>query len=988
MINRLLNSLRSSWFGVGPILAGTLFAAALVKAVWPDLLRRAQVYHDLVVGDITMVNANKSIDYVALAILIGVSLLASLCICLIFRRLAGDNSESETGKAISQLLLISLIPAAWRIGVACAIDSDTLPPFILLALFPLAVVGFALAALRFRKMLSRDEIFTCGGAVLMTPVLATYSAFGIVVATCRLFPSMVPSMAVRTAKFANTGMVVGVALVFLVLLVAPTVEAARRWLLRSLLASQVLTPLLFFTCIPPPIIDHQNRFGNQRLTALVVVLAVGAISGMVAILRRLRLTRSTPGLSEILAPVSVAALAVFVFCPLIGLPHANDDFFHWGEHVLPWQQAFSFGKLPYVDFAPIHGLMDYTLGACTHWFFTGAAADYEAGTSLMIALAAAVTALTMSSAVGSVAALLILLAPVPVYDRVYLLAPGLLVLASPWMLRRPVRSLVTWLCVGLICTFYNASLGPALVMATMPLAAYLGYKAFKTDRRGLKTLLISLLAIGIVAFLISPVRHIGIGFAHFLLDNSWTNVTANGIAYSQSDRAREWTTGFSSTQLFFELYRMGWILVAIASAVFFWRELIGQRRAQVLVLSGCTALLLIFSASFALNRLDVGSFGRPGAASQEAIYFLLPPLLVLATPVTRRAGTILAISPLLGFLCIRPPTPLDIHALDARATAVRKVPADVVVVDGKDYGMPHLGRVVKPNPDFLSEIANQRDFMLTLLHPGETYFDFSSTIGFFYYLNFPCPVAYDPYVAGNRRLQAVLLHQLRKHPVHVVMVARPSNLHPLRCYRVFRQLVLNFVAVRHGTFVFLVDPRRLPQEGPIGSEAQLQILDSVFRLPDLSMIAVSWGRSWPSLRDELDVVANVDATSCTESHDVRLNSHGKFVAAGPAPSLTYALPAEVADGAASDYLHVALECVARKDVPAQMNICWQQADGQFTSPVLFNAASEANDLIIPLGASPRWILGKGLKSIRLGFVPGTVDAIKLKRLQFLRLKGE
>jgi len=39
-----------------------------------------------------------------------------------------------------------------------------------------------------------------------------------------------------------------------------------------------------------------------------------------------------------------------------GTRAVRDDF-HLGEQILPWQQWRDFHRLPYVDFAPVHGLM-------------------------------------------------------------------------------------------------------------------------------------------------------------------------------------------------------------------------------------------------------------------------------------------------------------------------------------------------------------------------------------------------------------------------------------------------------------------------------------------------------------------------------------------------------------------------------------------------------------------------------------------------------
>ena len=68
----------------------------------------------------------------------------------------------------------------------------------------------------------------------------------------------------------------------------------------------------------------------------------------------------------------------------------SPDYFHNGEITMPAQQLLSYGKIPYVDIVPIHGLCDYYYGLISRLVFDGSYlslnAAYVVGRVLMAAL--------------------------------------------------------------------------------------------------------------------------------------------------------------------------------------------------------------------------------------------------------------------------------------------------------------------------------------------------------------------------------------------------------------------------------------------------------------------------------------------------------------------------------------------------------------------------------------------------------------------------
>ncbi len=556
---------------------------------------------------------------------------------------------------------------------------------------------------------------------------------------------------------------------------------------------------------------------------------------------------------------------------------------------------------------------------------------------------------------------------------------------------------------------YNAALGPAFVLGTAPVAAWVAYRAVKAGRwPAVAGIAAAVLAVVGVGYAVVPVRRTAVGFLDFVLQNQWTNSVGNGITWASGWGFRETTGGMGSSQFLWELSRFGWVAVAVAGGAVAWRELSrppGQRRVPLVVVGFGTVTVLLLSIPWVMGRIDAGASSRPGAMSQTALSYLVPPLVLLGAGRRRVGGGMLAVAVALGLSYPLGMTRLDPDGLEAKAEAVRVVPADAVVVDGGPLHLPRLGRIVRPENGFVEKLVRFRDVLATVLRPGETYLDFTNGQARYYYLDMPCPVRYVVYVACNAKLEAGMLAQLAADPVHAVLV-RPFEPYDdvpdsLRVYDLYRTYVLKFVPVQRQEFMLLVDPARVPDAGPIGSEEQLKLLDVAFRRGDLARIPVAWGQSWPTLRPRFEPVAAVPVDRPTETNQVVADA-GSYRPAGANPFVRWAVPDAVTDGAAADYLRVRFDDVptdlrataaAERNEPGapgtaaepRLALRWVNADGSYSDPVTFFA--RPGDLLVPLGSYPRWLLGRHPAAVRLDVVnPAAVKRFRFTELQFLRLK--
>ena len=154
------------------------------------------------------------------------------------------------------------------------------------------------------------------------------------------------------------------------------------------------------------------------------------------------------------------------------------DFFHNGEMALPMQQLVSYGRLPYFDADPIHGLCDFFYSVINHLFFDGTYFSQNAaaavGEILMAMFLAMVIGLCVSDTFWAVISVYLFM-PFLVQEagvRYLLFFAAFFVLFSP-KVRKDSRLFLWWwvlLCMAGIA--WNVSIGSSMAVAFLPEVLY------------------------------------------------------------------------------------------------------------------------------------------------------------------------------------------------------------------------------------------------------------------------------------------------------------------------------------------------------------------------------------------------------------------------------------------------------------------------------------------------------------------------------------
>lgn len=275
------------------------------------------------------------------------------------------------------------------------------------------------------------------------------------------------------------------------------------------------------------------------------------------------------------------------------------DFFHNGEMALPMQQLLSYGKIPYFELDPIHGLCDFFYSLVNVVFFDGCyfsqnAAVMVAG-MIMAALLAAVMGICINNRYTAFA-LIYLVMPYLVQKagvRYLLFFAAFFILFHDRVRADSRKFLWWWVLLCILGISWNVSIGSSMAVAFLPEILYRmvkdilpGLKRFKTwDKKEKKEFLTAygiLFVIGIcyIPWFLQILR--------FLSENAGTTLYVNG------------TPIFSDE--FVPVRTFGFILPYLVALIY---ALLGTKKGKAAFVSMFACLLVI--SNYACVRYDEGA---------------------------------------------------------------------------------------------------------------------------------------------------------------------------------------------------------------------------------------------------------------------------------------------------------------------------------------------------------------------------------------------
>ena len=225
----------------------------------------------------------------------------------------------------------------------------------------------------------------------------------------------------------------------------------------------------------------------------------------------------------------VVGLLLFFKATVVAPPSVPPDDYHFGEILVPWWSMARHHLVPFWDYTPARGLVNYVPGAITSIFLDGKASSFPAFVpfAAVAILCVALPVLRRSIGIGA-ATLALLISPcinlvseIDIMVTVFLgvLARGLTRYGTPsdgsppgYFWARPF--------------FLRPGTGGLAILATTPLALLPLARALAAERRRLLAVLAGTLCVFLAVGLLSPFGKIVLGAVRYGLEQSSMNSVA------------------------------------------------------------------------------------------------------------------------------------------------------------------------------------------------------------------------------------------------------------------------------------------------------------------------------------------------------------------------------------------------------------------------------------------------------------------------------
>jgi hypothetical protein len=954
-------------------------------------LDRPAHYAEPIVGSIAWQASSKLRDYAAPLALVAGFLVALAIASAVSARLQRTVGAAAADRLDALLLVASAPAGAWLAGLLTTKAASFTLVNASVACVALVLATAALLSARAKAFWQGDVAQfsrVLGEALLVLPG-AWLGVSAVAVGLSRLralrHGSPLGAASVESAT-AVVALAAAVGLVLLVLL-AGTTAYAERTLRRSLLLLQVAFPAFFLLLVPRPwLVDRHTEIGYPLSGwAWLLVGALVAASYADLARRARRASRAVPDDPfALISTMSLVGVVLFLKAAPVGLPSVSADDYHFGEMLVPWWSFAHQQMLPFADYSPARGFVNYLPGAAAALFFDGTAASFSAVWPFVYVgiLLLAVPVLRWSMSAGWAALALLLAMPangIPLstngLPEIDVLVTLFLAIAcrglAGW---RPSRWIVAWVLVGTALVLLAPGQGGLAILATSPLGLWMAVRGLSEERRALLRTL-SALAAGAVVVGLTPVGRVVLGATRYGAEQSAVNSVAHGIA---------WAASFGTSDVnpwLYEMMRASWLLVALWAGVLLVEAARARRAGEMTPALPYAISILVLATLFvfrAAGRIDAGP-SRLGLASMWALALLLPLLLHAATSPGRRGGAVLAWVSLAG-LVLPHFGGLSTHFAHA-FEPIRGVPA--ALTERHAAALPPLGNGTT-DPTQIARLSALRTVVDRVLDPGETYLDLSSRQAHYFYLQRRPPIETgSPYNLVTESQQRRAIAALRRAPPPAVLLSAdnfvfdggPLGLRSHLLYRHVLQLP-GYAAVVTGGQVWLLREDRIPRLSREGAPAiahEVHGLDDrstspvhrILQVQELGAVPASWGASAASLEGAMRLVHPLPASAPASPSAVEALGDGRFRVVGPHPRVGFDLSGWHLRGRDAGILSLDFHCERAGGPPPVLELRWASASNAETELTRVRFDGRDGRLIVPLDASPAWLLASEIRSLGL-----------------------
>lgn len=969
---------------------GFFFAAfVLAAAVAEQVYRRLnlpQRYAELIVGSITWSYENKFHDYAVLYAVIGAFLIAVTAIAWLAVRLSKCAGRAGVDR-LHEFVLVLCLPAVLWSATLLTTKSASLELLRLSQL--LLVVGLGLAAALISRgpefwSGARDRLFSTLHHAFLFIVFAALGVAALGVAGNRV-GAQFHLQRWMGASLTAACMVLAACAALAACLVlsrrAPSPEGLLVAVRRLAMGTQCLLPLFLLCLVPPAWITPEVGAleAGYPLSALAKLLIVGSIAvAYVELYVRTRRCARSPAESasplQLLTIGSAVGLLLFLKTTPLGLPHLLPDDYHFGERLVPWWSWFTMGLVPFWDYAPARGLVNYLPGFLGSALFGGAPASFSAAYPVIYAALAAIAIPVLRPLLGMGGVMVaLLLGPLAHPEQIGEIDLGvsifLFAFCGGWLHWRRDRWLAGLAAAAVLLLLFAPGQGALALLACAPLAFAALWSLYQADRRRLGLLLLGIGGVLALLFGLTPLGKMFYGALRYGAEQSQINSVAHGI---------QWRMSFGAEGLnpwAFELMRASFVLVAMWAGVLvfkaaFMADAADRRR----ILAYAVPVLLVTSLFVirAAGRIDPGG-SRLAIASVWALSLLLPMLIFVAQ--RPRAvhfviwvGIMGPLMPYVGSLAaagyagnFNPPD----------ASTLLRTPNAASIENGR------LGSAIA-DPAHLNRIAAVRNVLDQVLDPRETYLDLSGRHAMYYYVERkPAVESASPYNLVGEKQQLRAIEAFRAAPPPAILLSADNIVHDggpssLRSNLLYREVVLSkgYKLVSVDKQVWLIRPDRVDRltAGAVAvdldSPAAVSALDPIFHLQNLESLPASWGRSAKTLEKGLAPVLRIASDVPSSMNAVRALGDGRYAITGEDPHVRFDVSGSQLSGRQAGLLSFEFSCES-PDAAPMVGVYWSTSGQPEGAATFMTFRGRQGRLIVPVDSAPSWLLAGRINTVRL-----------------------
>lgn len=578
--------------------------------------------------------------------------------------------------------------------------------------------------------------------------------------------------------------------------------AITQYVQKLLLVAQLGVALFYLLILPDLYLAESGSPAIQTTLWLWILSLAFVLAAMIDVLVKYRnfVSKQETDLTLLLSPIAIFATIILFRYGATVIPHVPGDDYHFGESLLGWWSYSEFGRIPYINYFPPHGVFaDDFGGLISLIFYDGTAATLAEADRLAATLTMFVAFIALRLYTGSLGlAYISILFFGTIARKLFLLI--LVPFFSLWLKTsnlKPQRWLWFWFISAMFLVLLVPPQGLLTVIASSPLVALYIYQAGHSHWKR-NALLLAILS-GLLV-LVTPVPEMLYGAFRYVLENGPINQIAYGVPWS-------WSWGGSQDKgnmillSILELLRMSWIWVPLVSAAFIAAMFRNKERRPYLI--GVALPVLLFASlmtPYTLGRIDPAAMSRPGLFANFAWTILLP---ILLTPLLAARGkAFLAVG--IAFVC----TGIGLATVneDGLHSVLEKNQIGKLW-SGAEHDLKNMGSglVEQPHVDRLERINS---FLSSHLAPREAYLDLTGHNAEYMYFDRPPAMSTTaPYNLAPIKQQQREVEQLIKSMPRIALIEADNINHDgggmaLRTHLLYRFVLKHYDAELHDGYVY------------------------------------------------------------------------------------------------------------------------------------------------------------------------------------------